>query len=117
MLGSCTTPRRTPTSCTDGAEVDRLAGLVGTDTAVRAVTPVAADDKVDDSLLRGGARTMAVQTIAGEAGAPARQEATAAGRTVRSESSVGELRTQFVRIDGAAVAALAGEPGVVSITP
>jgi hypothetical protein len=95
----------------NGAEVDRLARLVGTDAAVRAVTPVAAADKVDDSLTRGGARTMAVQTIAGEAGAPARRKATAAGRMVRSESSVGDLRTQFVRIDGAEAAALAEEPG------
>ena len=100
-----------------GAEVDRLAGLVGTDTAVRAVTPVAARDKVDDALTSGGVRTMAVQTIAGDPGAAARREATAGGPRVRAETSVGELRTQFVRIDGAEAAALAADPGVVSITP
>jgi subtilisin-like proprotein convertase family protein len=100
-----------------GGEVDRLAGLVGTDAAVRAVTPVAADDKVGEQLTSGGPRTMAVQTIAGDAGTGARREAAAAGPRVRAETSVGELRTQFVRIDGAAAAALAEDPGVVSITP
>jgi subtilisin-like proprotein convertase family protein len=100
-----------------GPEVDRLAGLVGTDSAVRAVTPVAPRDKVDDTLTSGDVRTMAVQTIAGDPGAAARQEATSAGPRVRGESSVGELRTQFVRIDGAEAAALASDPGVVSITP
>jgi len=100
-----------------GAEVDRLAGLVGTDTAVRAVTPVAPRDKVDDALTSGGVRAMAVQTIAGDAGAAARREATSAGPRVRAESSVGELRTQFVRIDSTDAAALAADPGVVSITP
>lgn len=100
-----------------GAEVDRLAGLVGTDTAVRAVTPVVARDKVDDALTSGGVRTMAVQTIAGDPGAAARREATSAGPRVRDESSVGELRTQFVRIDGTEAAELAKDSGVVSITP
>jgi subtilisin-like proprotein convertase family protein len=100
-----------------GTEVDRLARLVGTDTAVRAVTPVAPGDKVDDALTSGGPRTMAVQTIAGDAGAAARREAASSGPRIRAESSVGELRTQFVRIDGTEAAALAKDPGVVSITP
>jgi subtilisin-like proprotein convertase family protein len=100
----------------DGAEVDLLADLVGTDTSVRAVTPVAPGDKVDDALTRGGLRTMAVQTVAGDAGAPARQQAASFGPRVRAESSVGDLRTQFVRIDGTDAATLANDPGVVSIT-
>jgi len=101
----------------DGAEVDRLAGLVGTDTAVRAVTPVRPEDKVDDSLTSDGRRPMAVQTVAGDAGAAARRQAAAAGPSVRAESTVGDLRAQFVRVDSAEAAALAAEPGVVSITP
>jgi subtilisin-like proprotein convertase family protein len=101
----------------DGAEVARLAGLVGTDTAVRAVTPVRAGDKVDDGLTSGGVRTVAVQTVAGEPGAEARRDALTAGPSVLSESAVGELRTQFVRIDGAAAAAIAEDPGVVAIIP
>jgi hypothetical protein len=100
-----------------GEEVDGLAALVGTDTAVRAVTPVVAGDKVRGGLVRGGSRTMAVQTIGGDAGEPARRAAAAAGRSVRAESSVAELLTQFVSIDGAEAAALAKDPGVVSITP
>jgi hypothetical protein len=100
-----------------GSQIDRLAELVGTDPAVRAVTPVRAGDKVDDAVTSGGVRTMAVQTIAGGAGASVRREVAAAGPPVRGESSVGELRTQFVRIDGGEAAALARDPAVVSITP
>ena len=100
-----------------GDEVDRLAGLVGTDTAVRAVTPVLAGDKVADALARSDERTMAVQTVAGAAGETARRQAAAAGPRVRADSTVGELSTQFVRIDGAEAAALAADPAVVSITP
>ena len=99
------------------AGVQRLAGLVGTDTAVRAVAPIVAGDKVADGLVRGGERTMAVQTIAGEAGASARRDVVASGREFRAASSVGALRTQFVRIDGAEAQALAADAGVVSITP
>lgn len=101
----------------DGAEVARLAGLVGTDTAVRAVAPVRVGDKVDHALTSGGVHTVAVQTVAGEPGAEARRDALAAGPSVRSESAVGELRTQFVRIDGGAAAAIAEDPGVVAIIP
>src|SRR5919109_387790 len=39
------------------AGVERLAGLVGTDPAVRAVAPVVAGDKVTGGLVRGGERT------------------------------------------------------------
>jgi subtilisin-like proprotein convertase family protein len=101
----------------DGTEVDRLARLVGTDTAVRAVTPVAPGDKVDDALARSGPRTMAVQTVAGDRGAAARRETASFGPEVRAESSVGDVQTQFVRIDGTDAATLAKDPGVVSITP
>jgi hypothetical protein len=78
---------------------------------------VAPQDKLVDPLTSGGPRTMAVQTVAGDAGAAARQEAAATGPTVRPESGVGELRTQFVRLDGGDATALAADPGVVSITP
>jgi subtilisin-like proprotein convertase family protein len=100
-----------------GAEVDRLAGLAGTDTAVRAVTPVAPGDKIGDALTAGGPHAMAVQTIDGEPGSEARRETAAAGPRVRVESAVGGLITQFVRLDGAEAAELAEDPGVVSITP
>ena len=100
-----------------GVEVDRLAGLVGTDTAVRAVTPVTAGDKVDAALTAGGVRGVAVQTVAGEAGGTARRAGRRSGRELAPTSAVGLLRTQFLALGGASVEALAADPGVVSITP
>jgi subtilisin-like proprotein convertase family protein len=100
-----------------GDALARVERLVGTDTAVRAVAPVRARDKVEDALTRGDTRSVAVQTIAGPAGAGARREALAAGPRVRAESQVGELRTQFLELDGAEAATLATDPAVVAIVP
>jgi subtilisin-like proprotein convertase family protein len=100
-----------------GDALARVERLVGTDTAVRAVTPVRTRDKVEDALTRGDTRPVAVQTIAGAAGADARRRALAAGRRVRTESRVGELRTQFLELDGAEAATLAADPAVVAIVP
>jgi subtilisin-like proprotein convertase family protein len=100
-----------------GDALARVERLVGTDTAVRAVAPVRARDKVEDALTRGDSRHVAVQTIAGSAGADARRGALAAGPRVRAESEVGELRTQFLELDGAEAAALATDPAVVAIVP
>ena len=99
-----------------GPAVDRLSGLVGTYTAVRAVTPVVAGDKLDASLTGAGAHAVAVQTVSGGAGASARRRARAAGDGLAEPFGVGELRTQFLRLLGAEVAALAADPGVVAIT-
>jgi subtilisin-like proprotein convertase family protein len=100
-----------------GSALARVERLVGTDTAVRAVAPVRARDKIEDKLTRAGSRTVAVQTLAGPAGADARRDALAAGRRVRAESEVGELRTQFVELDGTEAATLAKDPAVVAIVP
>jgi subtilisin-like proprotein convertase family protein len=101
-----------------GAEVDRLAGLVGTYPAVRAVTRVRAADKLSESLSPGdGARMVAVQTVAGEEGAQARREAARAGSRVRASSRVGEHQTQFLSLTRAEIDAVAADPAVLSITP
>jgi subtilisin-like proprotein convertase family protein len=97
-----------------GEEVDRLAALVGTDSAVRAVTRVTADDKKSEGL---GAGLVAVQTLAGAEGEDARRTAAASGRSVRGASTVGGLTTQFVSLSGAEIDALAAEPAVVTMTP
>ena len=99
-----------------GAEVDRLAALVGTNPAVRAVTRVTAADKVSDEVARGSG-LVAVQTIAGAEGAEARREAAAAGAPARSSSDGGGLATQYLRLSADEIEALAADPAVVSVTP
>ncbi len=101
-----------------GAEVDRLAGLVGTDPAVRAVTRVAGADKLSGAVgSGGGARPVAIQTVAGAEGQPARRAAAAAGPSMRVPSGVGELRTQFLTLTRAEIETLAADPAVVTIAP
>ncbi|HKP89003.1 MAG TPA: hypothetical protein VJT75_03410, partial [Thermoleophilaceae bacterium] len=100
-----------------GGEVDRLAALVGTYPVVRAVTPVTAADKLSDGLGGDGSRTVTVQTLGGADGEAARRDVAAAGRELRSSSSVGGLTTQFTALSGAERDALASDPGVVGITP
>ena len=100
-----------------GAEVERLAGLVGTDTAVRAVTRVTAGDKLSEEVARDGdVRRVAVQTLTGAAGADARLDAAAAGPTTRGTSTVGAIATQYLTLSAAEREALATDPAVVSIS-
>jgi subtilisin-like proprotein convertase family protein len=101
-----------------GTEVDRLAALVGTDPAVRAVTRVTGEDKTSGDLAAGAdPRLVAVQTLAGAEGADARRVAEAAGRSVRGASTVDGLTTQFVSLSGAEIDDLAADPAVVAIMP
>ena len=101
-----------------GGEVDRLAALVGTDPAVRAVARVTAEDKKSEELAGGGeSRLVAVQTLAAAEGADARRAVAAAGRSVRRASTVGGLTTQFVSLSSGEIDALAADPAVVAITP
>ena len=99
-----------------GGSVDRLTALVGTYPAVRAITPVGAGDKADGSLLEAGPHSVSVQTVAGAAGAAARRGARGAGARLAAPFTVDGLGTQVLRLDGAEVASLAAEPGVVAIT-
>ena len=83
---------------------------------MRAITPMGAGDKVDGALVAGGAHAVSVQTVTGAAGAGARRLARGAGRRLAAPLMVDELSTQFLRLDGSDVAALAADPGVVAIT-
>jgi subtilisin-like proprotein convertase family protein len=101
-----------------GAEVDRLAGLVGTDTAVRAVTRVTAADKLSEELAGDAStRRVAVQTLVGADGADARRAAATAGPSVRGGSEAAGLSTQYLTLGAAERQALAADPAVVSISP
>ena len=100
-----------------GAEVERLAGLVGTDTAVRAVTRVSAADKLSEGLARDtDVRRVAIQTLTGTDGADARLDAAAAGPSTRGTSTVGALATQYLTLSAPEREALAADPAVVSIS-
>ena len=101
-----------------GNEVERLAGLVGTVPAVRAVTRMTGADKLGEGVpASGDSRLVAVQTLAGADGADARRAVTAAGVRARADSNVGGLTTQFVELTGAEVDALAADPAVVAVVP
>ncbi len=101
-----------------GNEVERLAGLVGTVPAVRAVTRMTGADKLGEGVpASGDSRLVAIQTLAGADGADARRAVTAAGVRARADSNVGGLTTQFVELTGAEVDALAADPAVVAVMP
>ncbi|MGH2820438.1 MAG: S8 family serine peptidase, partial [Actinomycetota bacterium] len=97
-----------------GRAVDHLAGLVGTDTAVRAVVPVEAGDKLPGSAPSG---PVAVQTVAGGRGEDARELARSLGPSLQGESHVAGVTTQFLRLVDDEVAELAHDPAVLVVEP
>src|SRR4051794_21531983 len=117
-----------------GAAVDRLAALVGTDPAVRAVVPLGAADKGEGAA--AGTARYALSTVAGPAGAGGRAaagaprraagaadrggwgggaRAAAAGRAVGAATTLRGLRPQYVELSAADAASLAAPPAVVTI--
>jgi subtilisin-like proprotein convertase family protein len=96
-----------------GHAVERLAALVGTLPAVRAVVAVTAADKVEGQA--DAPARYAVSTVAGPAGEDARAAVAAAGPRVGVPASVGALRTQYLELAPAELAALARDPAVVAI--
>ena len=98
-----------------GAAVDRLAALMGADPAVRAVTPMTAEDKVEGKA--GAAARYAVTTVAGAAGNRARAEASSRGGARVRSAAVGGRRMQRVRLSATDVRELASDPAVVAIEP
>ena len=90
-----------------GDAVGRLAGLPGSDPAVRAVSVLTAADKVVDATSPTG--VFEVTTITGAPGKAAR--AAVSGDPI----TVGELRTDLRRLSAADVARLAADPGVVAV--
>ncbi len=87
-----------------GDAVDRLAAILGTDPAVRAVSVLTAADKLHDSSSPSG--LFAVTTVKGERDHGASQ---------RTPVTVGALRTEYLALSPAEAAALAADPGVVAV--
>jgi subtilisin-like proprotein convertase family protein len=97
-----------------GDALDRVTELVGSDPTVRAATALRPADKVERGADGG---RVAVQTVAGAAGADARRKAGAAGPEVAAELSAADVRTQFLDLSAAEVARLAADPAVVAVEP
>ena len=96
-------------------ELVALSALAGSDPAIRAVVGYTAADKLGAGVRQDGRQRLAVQTLSGPVGAPARTRAADLGRELPQTSAVGPYRTQYVELGGAEAAALAEDPGVISI--
>jgi subtilisin-like proprotein convertase family protein len=97
-----------------GPVIDRLLGLVGTDSSVRAVMPVRPSDKFVGNATGG---PVTIETVSGDAGQNARALARSLGPTLRAGSEVVGVTTQIVRLDRHEVLDLASDPGVLSVEP
>ena len=98
-------------------ELAAVGALVGADAAVRAVVPFTAADKLGAGVRTEGRQRLAVQSLSGGDGSPARSRVDDLGRELHGTSAVGPFRTQYVELDAADAAALARDPGVISIQP
>ena len=98
-----------------GAELAALDEAAASDPAVRALVEFTPADKLLGGTGQEGRRRFAVQTLSGADGSPARTRAAARGRQFRETSAVGPFRTQYLQLDSAEAAALAEDPGVVSV--
>ena len=98
-------------------ELAAVGALVGADAAVRAVVPFTAADKLGAGVRSEGRQRLAVQSLSGDDGSPARGRVDDIGRKLHGTSAVGPFRTQYVDLDAADAAALARDPGVISIQP
>jgi Subtilase family len=98
-------------------ELASVRALVDSDPVFRALVAFTAADKLGPGVAAGGRQRLAVQTLSGDDGSYARGRVTGAGRKLRPTSAVGPFRTQYAELDSAEVAALADDPGVVSIQP
>ena len=94
------------------AAVSALAG----DDAVRAVTPFTAADKTDPGVPASGTVKVAVQTLAGPAGEPARH-VLAEGKSLEGDAAYDSTVTTSVAIDSGRIPSLAADPAVVDIEP
>ncbi|MEX0992837.1 MAG: S8 family serine peptidase, partial [Solirubrobacterales bacterium] len=100
-----------------GPQLRAVAGLPGSDPAVRAAVPYRASDKLLSGTGNAGRVRVTIQTVSGSDGAAARRSIERAARELRQESTLGSTTTQFVALDGRALTVLAGDPSVVSIGP
>jgi hypothetical protein len=97
------------------AELAALDELAASDPAVRALVEFTPQDKLLGGTEQEGRRRFAVQTLSGADGSQARSLADARGRRFRQTSAVGPFRTQYLELDSADAAALAEDPGVISV--
>ena len=93
-----------------------LAALGRQDEAVRAVTPFTAADKTAPGIDNSGTVKVAVETLAGDAGAAARGTLRA-GDELRAPAAYGGTVTLFAAVDAAEVPGLSADPAVVSVEP
>ena len=84
---------------------------------IRAVTPYTAADKRLPGLRAAGRSDVVVTTVAGEAGAAARDAVARVSARRGTDVPVGRLVQQRVNLDAAALDALADHGGVVAIQP
>ena len=98
-------------------ELAAVGALVGADATVRAAVPFTAADKLGAGVRSEGRQRLAVQSLSGGDGSPARGQVDELGRKLHGTSAVGPFRTQYVELDAADTAALARDPGVISIQP
>ena len=98
----------------EGDALDRVTELVGSYPAVRAATALRPGDKVERGASSG---RVAVQTVAGEPGDDAREDAKDAGAEIAPDLEVARVHTQFLDLSAAEVTDLAADPAVVAIEP
>jgi subtilisin family serine protease len=96
-------------------ELAAVSALVDSDPAVRVLVEFTAADKLGAGVRQDGRQRLAVQTLSGADGSRVRGRVADLGRGLRGRSAVGPFRTQYVELDAAEAAALADDPGVVSI--
>ncbi|PTL58636.1 S8 family serine peptidase [Paraconexibacter algicola] len=101
----------------EGRQRDALAAYAERSSVVRATFPLAAADKIAPEIPAQGASPVAVQTLTGEDGTPARSAlARAAGATTpRPDIHLGPYLTRYATLTRTEVEELAAQPGVVSL--
>lgn len=99
-----------------GAERDALDAYVADADEVRGAFLLQGADKIAPEVGETGSVRVAVQTLSGDDGQPARSRLAADTRPSGPPAvDVGPYRTRFVTADQETIAALAAEPGVVAI--
>ncbi len=100
----------------EGAARAALADYADTAPEVRAAFALDAGDKLSPGLPAAGAVRVAVQTLAGTDGAPARSRTGAVQQGITGPSTAfGGLSTRHITVDAADLPRLAADPGVIAI--
>jgi len=100
----------------EGAARAALSNYADSAPEVRAAFALDASDKLSPGLPASGTVHVAVQTLAGGDGAPARSRTTAAQHGLTGPSTAfGGLSTRHIAVDAADLPGLAADPGVIAI--